>query len=417
MDIPRPSQARRRRLQRLGVGVALVGGVGLATVGVSRLQPAAPSVDRATVWIDTVRRGEMRREVRGVGTLVPEEIRWIPAASEGRVERLVLQAGTPVTADSVILELSNPELTLAVEDAESRAKVARAQLAELRVRLAGQKLDQRAVLARAESQSNQARLKADAFGRLASEGLVAAIDLKIARENAAETAELVRIERERAASTEDSVLAQLAAKQTEVEQQEALARLKRSQHDALHVRAGMAGILQLVAVEVGQQVAPGANLARVAEPEHLKAVVRIPETQARDLQVGQTARVDTRNGEIAGRVARVDPAAREGAVTVDVALEGPLPKGARPDLTVDATVELERLPDVLHVGRPSQAQPESRAGLFRLDEGGKAARRVDVRLGRASVSTIEIVDGLKAGDQVILSDTSAWDAHDRIRLK
>jgi HlyD family secretion protein len=273
------------------------------------------------------------------------------------------------------------------------------------------------VLARAASQSNQAQLKADAFGRLAAEGLVASIDLKIARENAAETAELVRIEREREASTEESTLVQLAAKQTEVEQQEAFARLKRSQHDALRVRAGMAGILQLVAVEVGQRVAPGANLARVAEPEHLKAVVRVPETQARDVQAGQAASVDTRNGEIAGHVVRVDPAAREGAVTVDVALDGTLPKGARPDLTVDATIELERLEDVLHVGRPAQVQAESRAGLFRLDSAGKLAQRVDVRLGRASVSTIEVLEGLKEGDRVILSDTSPWDGQERIRLQ
>ncbi len=417
MDIARPSSARKRRLRRVGVGTAVAAVLGLATVGVSRLQPAPPSVDRGTVWIDTVRRGEMLRQVRGVGTLVPEEIRWIPAATEGRVERVVLQAGTPVTADSVILELSNPELALAVEDAESRAKVARAQLAELRVRLAGQKLDQRAVLARAASQSNQAQLKADAYARLAGEGLVAAIDLKIAKENAAETAELVRIERERQASTEESVLAQLAAKQTEVEQQEASARLKRSQRDALRVRAGMAGVLQLVAVEVGQRVAPGANLARVAEPARLKAVVRVPETQARDVQIGQAANVDTRNGEIAGHVVRVDPAASEGAVAVDIALDGALPKGARPELTVDATIELERLENVLHVGRPSQAQAESRTGLFRLDAGGKLAERVDVRLGRASVSTIEVRGGLEEGDRVILSDTSTWDGQDRIRLR
>jgi HlyD family secretion protein len=355
--------------------------------------------------------------VRGIGTLVPEEIRWIPAATDARVERLVLQAGTPVTPESVILELSNPELTLAVEEAESRARVGRAQLAELRVRLAGLKLDQRAVLARAASQSNQAQLRAEAYGRLADQGLVAAIDARIARENATETAELVRIERERQASTEESVLAQLAAKRIEAEQQEAFARLKRSQHEALRVRAGMAGILQQVPVEVGQRVAPGTNLARVAEPTRLKAVVRVPETQARDVQLGQKASVDTRNGEIAGHVVRVDPAAREGSVAVDVALDGPLPKGARPDLTVEATIELERLADVLYVGRPSQAQPDSRAGLFRLDASGDTAARVDVRLGRASVSTIEVLAGLKQGDRVVLSDTSPWESHDRIRLQ
>jgi len=417
MDIPRPSQAGPRRIRRIALGLGVAVLLGLATVGVSRLPPAAPAVDRNTVWIDTVRRGEMVRQVRGVGTLVPEEIRWIPAASDARVERLLLQAGTPVTPESVILELSNPELTLAVEEAESRARVGRAQLAELRVRLAGLKLDQRAVLARAASQSNQAQLRAEAYGRLAEQGLVAAIDARIARENATETAELVRIERERQASTEESILAQLAAKQIETDQQEAFARLKRSQHEALRVRAGMAGILQQVPVEVGQRVAPGTNLARVAEPTRLKAVVRVPETQARDVQLGQKASVDTRNGEIAGRVVRVDPAAREGSVAVDVALDGPLPKGARPDLTVEATIELERLADVLYVGRPSQAQPDSRAGLFRLDASGGTAERVDVRLGRASVSTIEVLAGLKQGDRVVLSDTSPWERHSRIRLQ
>jgi HlyD family secretion protein len=417
MDIPRPSQARRRRIKRIVFGVATAVALTLITLGLSRLKPAPPSVERATVWIDTVKRGEMLRQVRGVGSLVPEEIRWIPAATEGRVERIVLQPGTAVDPDSVILELSNPELTLAVEDADSQAKVSRAQLTELRVRLAGQRLDQQAVLARTESQDNQARLKADASEQLAREGLVAAIDLKIATENAREAAEQVRIERERAASMKEAVEAQLAAKTLEVEQREALARLKRSQLDGLRVRAGLKGVLQLVPVEVGQRVAAGTNLARIAEPERLKAVVKVPETLAKDVQLGQRATVDTRNGEIAGHVARVDPAANEGTVAVDIALDGPLPKGARPDLTVDGTIELERLENAVYVGRPAQGQPDTQVGLFRLEPAGRDAVRVKVRLGRASVSTIEIVDGLKPGDQVILSDTSAWDAFDRIRLE
>ena len=417
MDIPRPSQARRRRIQKIAIGAGALLVLGLITLGLSRLKPAPPSVERATVWIDTVTRGEMLRQVRGVGTLVPEEIRWITAATDGRVERLVLQAGTPVTPDSVILELSNPELALAVQDAESQAKVGRAQLTELRVRLASQRLDQQAVLARAESQHNQAQLKAEAYEQLASQGLAPAMDLKIAKENAAETAEQLRIERERSASTTESVEAQFAAKTIEVEQKEALATLKRSQRDALRVKAGMKGILQLVAAEVGQRVAPGASLARVAEPERLKAVVRVPETQAKDVQIGQKAMVDTRNGEIAGHVMRVDPAAKEGTVAVDIALDGALPKGARPDLTVDGTIELERLESVLHVGRPTQGQTDATIGLFRLEPGGNIAQRVSVKLGRASVSTIEIVEGLKEGDQVVLSDTSAWDSFDRIRLE
>jgi len=417
MDILLPSRARQRRIRRIAIAVGGALVLGLVTLGLSRLKPAPPSVERATVWIDTVKRGEMLRNVRGVGTLVPEEIRWIPAVTEGRVERLVLQAGTRVTPDSVILELTNPELTLAVQDAESQAKVARAQLTELRVRLASQRLDQQAVLARVESQCNQARLKAEANEQLAVEGLVPAIDLKIARETAIETAEQLRIERERLASANEAVKAQLDAKGMEVEQKEALARLKRSQLDALHVRAGMAGVLQLVAVEVGQRVAPGANLARVAQPARLKAVVKVPETQAKDIQLGQRASIDTRNGVIPGHVTRIDPAVNEGTVSVDVGLDGALPSGARPDLTVDGTIELERLANVLHVGRPAQGQGDSQVGLFRLDPVGKIASRVKVRLGRASVSSIEVVDGLKEGDQVILSDTSAWDAFDRIRLE
>jgi HlyD family secretion protein len=416
MDIPRPSQARRRRIQRIAMGAAGLLALGLITLGLSRLKPAPPSVERATVWIDSVKRGEMLRQVRGVGTLVPEEIRWIPATTDGRVERLVLQAGTRVTADSVILELSNPELTLAVQDAESQAKMAHAQLTELRVRLASQRLDQQAVLARVESQNNQARLKAEANEQLAREGLVAAIDLRIAKETAAETAEQLRIERERLASANEAVKAQLDAKQLEVEQKEALAHLKRSQRDALRVRAGMTGVLQLVSVEVGQRVAPGANLARVAQPARLKAVVRVPETQAKDVALGQKATIDTRNGVIAGHVMRVDPAVQNGTVAVDLALDGALPSGARPDLSVDGTIELERLADVLYVGRPAQGQSDGTIGLFRLEPGTKLAQRVSVHLGRASVSTIEIVQGLKEGDQVILSDTSAWDNSDRIRL-
>jgi HlyD family secretion protein len=417
MDILLPSRARQRRIRRIAIAIGGASVLGLVTLGLSRLKPAPPAVDRATVWIDTVKRGEMLRNVRGVGTLVPEEIRWIPAVTEGRVERLVLQAGTTVRSDSVILELSNPELSLAVQDADSQAKMARAQLTELRVRLASQRLDQQAVLARVESQCHQARLKVEATEQLAAEGLVAAIDLKIARENATETAEQLRIERERLASANEAVKAQLDAKQIEVEQKEALARLKRSQLDALHVRAGMAGVLQQVPVEVGQRVMPGTNLARVAQPARLKAVVKVPETQAKDIQLGQRASIDTRNGVIAGHVTRIDPAVSDGTVAVDVALDGKLPSGARPDLTIDGTIELERLANVVHVGRPAQGQGDSQVGLFRLEPDGKIAARVKVHLGRASVSSIEVVEGLKEGDQVILSDTSAWDAFDRIRLQ
>jgi HlyD family secretion protein len=417
MDIPRPSQARQRRIRRAALGAGAVLALAFATIGVSRLKPAAPSVERASLWIDTVKRGEMIREVRGVGTLVPVEIRWIPAVTEGRVERLVLQPGTPVARDSVILDLVNPELDLAVLDAESQARAARAQYTELRVRLSSQRLDQEAASARVQAEYSQARLRADMNEKLAASGLVADLDLELARVTAAEAANRHRIEEERLAINGESVQAQLDAKRIEVEQKEALARLKRSQHEALHVRAGMDGVLQQVPVEVGQRVAPGTNLARVAQLESLKAVVKVPETQARDIQIGQKATVDTRNGVVAGRVARVDPAVQNGTVSVDVAFEGTLPKGARPDLTVDGTIELERLDAVLRVGRPALGQEGGELGLFRLEADGTAAGRVRVRLGRTSVNAVEIVGGLAEGDRVILSDTSAWDAFDRIRLK
>jgi len=417
MDIPRPSQARRRRIRRVALGAGAVLALGFVTIGVSRLKPAAPAAERASLWIDTVKRGEMLREVRGVGTLVPVEIRWIPAVTEGRVERLLLQPGTLVTPDSVILDLVNPELDLAVLDAESQARAARAQYTELRVRLASQKLDQEAGAARVQAEYAQAQLRADMNEKLAASGLVADLDLKLARVTAAEAANRHRIEQERLAIDGESVQAQLDAKRIEVEQKEALARLKRSQHEALHVQAGMEGVLQQVPVEVGQRVAPGTNLARVAQLERLKAVVKVPETQARDIQIGQKAMVDTRNGIVAGRVSRFDPAVQNGTVAVDVAFEGTLPKGARPDLTVDGTIEIERLANVLHVGRPALGQDGGELGLFRLEAGDRSARRVKVRLGRTSVSAVEIVDGLAEGDRVILSDTSTWDAFDRIRLE
>jgi HlyD family secretion protein len=418
MDVPRPEhEIKRRKNRRIAIAAIVVLVLAAATVGLARLEPAAPSVERATVWLDTVKRGEMLRQVRGTGTLVPVEIRWITAATDARVERIVELPGTIVTPDTVILELSNSELSLATLEAESQARAARAQLKELEVRLQSQRLDQQATVARVESEQKQAELQSDAKTRLAAEGLVADIDLKLAQTTAAETARRLKIEEERLSIAGESMEAQLAVQRAELEQKEAVAHLKRAQVAALTVRAGISGILQQVPVEVGQRVSPGSNLARVAQPEHLKAVVKIPETLARDVQIGQTASVDTRNGIVQGKVSRVDPAVQEGTVTVDISLDGEkLPKGARPDLTVDGTIELERIKDTLHVGRPAMAQPETTVGLFRLEPDGRHARRVQVHLGRASVSTIEVLSGLKEGDQVILSDTSPWDAFDRILL-
>ena len=416
MDIPRPGVARQKRTRRILYGASAVAAVLLITLGLSRLKPAAPTVERATVWIDQVKRGPMLRQVRGLGTLVPEEIRWIPALTPGRVERIVTLPGTELKPDTVILELSNPELELEALDAESQLRGAEAQRIELKVRLRSQHLDQQAAAARVQAEYNQAKLRADADELLSEQGLLAEINYKVSRGTADELANRHRIEQERLEIADEAIQAQIAVQEAQVEQRRAFARLKRSQVKALSVRAGIAGMLQQVGVEMGQQVTPGTNLARVAQPEKLKAVIRIAETQAKDVQIGQVSAIDTRNGVVPGRVARIDPAVQNGTVTVDVALTGELPKGARPDLTVDGTIELERLEDVLYVGRPAQGQPESLVGLFRLGEGTSEAARVKVRLGRASVNTIEVVEGLKEGDQVILSDTSAWDAFDRIRL-
>jgi HlyD family secretion protein len=416
VDIARPDLLEKKRKRRLAWAVAGTLAFVLLTLGVSRLKPAAPAVERATVVIDTVKRGEMVREVRGLGTLVPEDIRWIPAVTEARVERLVLLPGTTVTPESVILELSNPELETLALDAESQARAAEARYTELKVRLESQLLDQKAAAARVEAEARQARLRADADAELARNGLIAGLTLKLSESAADELEHREGIEQQRLAIAGQAIEAQLRVQQAEVEQRRAQARLRRSQVAALRVRAGLDGVLQVVPVEVGQRVSPGTNLARVARPERLKAVVRVPETQARDVVPGQKAVVDTRNGVVEARVVRVDPAVQNGTVTVDLGLVGELPKGARPDLTVDGTIELERLTDALHVGRPAMGQPQTTVGLFRVVKGTSEAVRVRVGLGRASVSTIEIVEGLEEGDEVILSDTSAWDSADRIRL-
>ena len=416
MDIQRPSMARRRRIKRIvysAAGLLLVLGISL---GLSRLKPAAPSVEWSTVWPDTVKRGPMLRQVRGNGTLVPEEIRWIPALTEGRVERLRLLPGAPVRADTVLLDLSNPQLDLDLLDAQSQLKAGEAEYLDLQVSLESQRLDQQAAAAKVQAEYNQAKLQADRDEILAREGLTPDLTLKLSKVIAEELANRYEIEKKRLEIYAESIKAQLAVQKTKVEQHGALYELRKSQVDALHVKAGTDGVLQQLPVEVGESVAPGTNLARVAEPKRLKAALKIPETQAKDIMIGQPAVIDTRNGTIPGRVTRIDPASENGTVTVDVALAGELPKGARPDLSVDGTIELERLDDVLYVGRPVQAQQESLVTLFRVDPDRRGAVRVKVRFGRSSVNTIEVIEGLTVGDQVLLSDMSTWDAYDRIRL-
>lgn len=417
MDIARPAEERtRRKRRRIIYWSAGAAAILLVTLGLSRLESAAPRVERATVWTDVVKRGNMLRQVRGLGTLVPEEIRWIPAATDGRVERIVIYPGTEVTADSVVLELSNPELQMTAEEAEAELRSAEAQFTELRVRLKSQLLDQQAAAAAVEAAYRQAALQRDADEELAAEGLLASLNLELSRVAAEDLGKRNELEQERLAIAGEAIEAQLDVQRAQVEKIRALARLRRDQVDRLNVRAGIDGVLQQVPVEVGQQVTPGTNLARVARPDELKAELRIPETQAKDVQIGQSVTVDTRNGEIDGKVKRVDPAVQNGTVTVDVELTGKLPKGARPDLSVDGIIELERLENVLYVGRPAQGQGESEIGLFRFVKDSDEARRTRVSLGRASVSTIEVLDGLEEGDEVILSDTTAWDSFDRIRV-
>jgi HlyD family secretion protein len=416
MDIPRPSMARQRRIKRVLyslLGLIVIVGISL---GLSRLKPAAPTVEWGTVWPDTVKRGPMLVKVHGLGTLVPEEIRWIPALTEGRVERLRLLPGADVRPDTILLELTNPQLELELLDAESQWKAAEAGYIDLQVRLEREQLDQKAAAARVQAEYNQAALRADRDELLAREGLTPDITLRLSKLTASELSNRYEIEKKRLEIYSESVKAQLAVQKAKVEQFRALYELKKNQVEALNVRAGTEGVLQQLPVQVGQLVAPGTNLARVAEPKRLKAELKVAETQAKDIINGQPAIIDTRNGTIAGHVSRIDPAATNGTVTVDVALDGELPKGARPDLSVDGTIELERLDDVLYVGRPVQVQPESQVTLFKVEPGGRGATRVKVKLGRSSVNTIEVLEGLNIGDQVLLSDMSAWDGYDRIQF-
>ena len=416
MDIPRPDAARKRRLRRVLYGVAGIILIPLITWGLSTLKPAAPTVEKATVWPDTVKRGPMLIQVRGLGTLVPEEILWIPATTDGRVVRRFVLPGSPVTADTVVLELANPELEQLALDAEWQLRAAQAQLNSLKAQLESQLLDQKAAAATVQSEYQQAKLNAEKDEELAKLGLGASLNVKLSKAKAEALTTRNSIEQQRLQVSSDSVKAQLDAQKARVEQLRALYELKRTQLDSLRVRAGAEGVLQELPVEVGQRVAAGTILAKVAQPTRLKAQLKIPETQAKDVQIGQVASIDTRNGIIPGRVMRVDPAVQNGTVTVDVKLEGALPKGARPDLSVDGTVEIERLRDVLYVGRPAFGQPNSTVGIFKLEPGSKEATRVQVKLGRTSVNTVEILGGLQVGDQVILSDMSAWDAFNRIRL-
>jgi HlyD family secretion protein len=417
MDIARPSNAKQKRIrQGIYAGVGLLAVV-LVSVGLSRLKPAAPTVERAVVWPDTVKRGPMVRQVRGLGTLTPEDIQWIPATTQARVDKIVLRPGTAVKADSVILELSNPQLEQELVDAQLKLQAAEAGLANLRVQLQNDLLATKAAAASIEGDYSKAKMQAQMNEALAKDQLVSELVLKQSQVDADQLGVRSQIAKDQLATKVDSTREQVAVQQSAVDQARAVLQLKKQQKDELKVRAGLDGMLQLVPVEVGQQVAPGTNLARVANPAHLKAEIKIAETQAKDIQLGQPASIDTRNGIVEGKVARIDPSVINGTRTVDVSLPAELPKGAVPDLSVDGTIELERLNDVLFMGRPAFGQEQSVVRLFKISPDGATAERTQVKLGVSSVNTVEVLSGLKVGDQVILSDMSAYDAFDRIRLK
>jgi HlyD family secretion protein len=416
VDIARsPDVLRKKKIRRALYAAAALLVIVLITVGVSRLRPAAPSVERATVWVDTVKRGPMIRQVRGSGTLVPEEIRWIPATTQGRVERIILRPGAQVTAGTVILELSNPELQQSVKEAQLAHQSAQAAFQNRKAELESSLLSQQSNVAGIEAKYKSAVMTLEANEQLAKDGLISAITHKQSRAAVEELKNQLDIERKRLEMTQLGIKSQIAPQEADVNQRRAAYDLRLRQLEDLKVKSSMDGVLQLVPVEVGASVQPGANLARVANPHNLKAELRIAETQTKDITLGLPAEVDTRNGVVKGRVSRIDPASANGTVGVDVILEGQLPAGARPDLSVDGTIRLELLDNVIHVGRPAFGQENSTVGLFKVGADGEATR-VNVKLGRSSVNTIEIIEGLQPGDQVILSDMSSYDEYSRIKL-
>jgi len=416
MDIQRVGYARRKRIKRILYALLVAVVLAAVTWAVSRLEPAAPSVERASVWMGEVERGPMVIEVRGTGTLVPEEIRWIAAATEGRVERIPVLPGSAVMAKTILVELVNPTLEREALDAELQLKKALAELENLKVDIENQDLTQQSQAASVQADYQQKRMEAERYEALAKEGLVSDLDLRVLQITAQELAKRNQLEQQRLAMSDRSRQARLAAKKAEMEQLQGLFELRQRQVETLQVRAGIDGVLQETPVEVGQQIAAGHVLGKVAVPGRLKAELRIPETQVKDVRLGLPARIDTRNGVVAGRVVRIDPAAREGTVLVDVTFAEDLPEGTRPDQNIDGTIQIDRLEDVLKMGRPVFGQPDTTVGIFKLVQGGEEAIRVPVRLGRTSVTTVQVVEGLSEGDRVILSDTSEWDEFERIRL-
>jgi HlyD family secretion protein len=419
MDIARPElKAQKRRREAIIVAVVVLVLAGIS-VGVMRLKPAAPTVERGTVWTDTVKRGPMLRQVRGLGTLVPtqESLRQIPAETEATVVRILMLPGSQVKADSILLEMTNPQTEQAAVDAQLQYKAAEAEYQSLRVKLDSDLMNQKAGAATVHADRAQAQRQSDTDQALYKLGVISGLAYKASKEKADELAIRNDLENQRLAANQRAIESQMAQEQAKVDQMKTLAQLKREQLDALKVKAGIDGVLVDLPLQVGQHVLPGVMLAKVVEPNHLMATLKIAETQARDVQIGEPASIDTHNGVIAGTVTRVDPAVQNGTVTVDVKLTGEVPKGARPDLSVDGTIDLERLDNVLYVGRPALGQENSTISLFKLTPDGVEAVRVPVKVGRASVNSIQVIEGLHEGDTVVLSDMSRWDRTDRVRLE
>lgn len=419
MDIERPEfkkQKRRRQIIWMSVAAILLGAV---TLGIARLKPAAPTVERATIWTDTVKRGSMLRQVRGLGSLIPshEDVQQIPAETEATVIRILQLPGSQVKPDTVLVEMTNPQLEQEALDAQLQVKAAQAEFDSLKVKLQSDLMTQKAGAATVNADYNEAQRQAQTDKSLYDLGVISGLAAKASAGKAQELVTRNQIEDDRLKINEQAIKSELAVQQAKVDEMRALAELKQKQLERLRVRAGVEGVLVEMPLNVGQHVLPGTELAKIVQPNHLMAELKIPETQARDVTIGEPASVDTHNGVIAGTVSRVDPAVQNGTVTVDVKLTGELPKGARPDLSVDGTIDLERLENVLYVGRPAFGQESSTISMFKLDPDGNTASRVQVKTGRASVNLIQIESGLHEGDTVILSDMSRWDNTDRVRLE
>ncbi len=419
MDIARPEFKTQKRRRQAVIATAVVLGVAAVSVAVMRLKPAAPTVERGTVWTDTVKRGPMLRQVRGLGSLVPsqESVRQIPAETEATVLRIHMLPGSQVKSDTILVEMSNPQTEQAAVDAQLQVKAAEAEYQSLRMKLESDLMNQKAGAATVHAEDAQAQRQSSTDKALYDLGVISSLAYKASKDKADELTTRNDLETQRLTANERAIASQMAVQQAKVDQMRILAQLKQKQLDALKVRAGIDGVLVDLPLQVGQHVLPGTMLAKVVEPDHLMATLKVAETQARDVQIGEPASVDTHNGVIAGTVMRVDPAVQNGTVTVNVKLTGELPKGARPDLSVDGTIDLERLDNVLHVGRPAFGQENSTISLFKLGPDGQAASRVPVKVGRASVNSIQVIEGLHEGDTVILSDMSRWDNTDRIRLE